>query len=105
MFCSKCGFQLNTGADFCINCGEGVKTTVSETVSTSRIVSYDEFYAQKMERIKRFEPNARPSFFSAKERRFAPTSTATLSQVSINVDYMQLNNEGKLKNVEEKIFR
>ena len=60
MFCSKCGFQLNTGANFCSNCGEGVKTTVSETVSTPRTVSYDEFYAKKsMERIKRFEPKAR----------------------------------------------
>ena len=45
--------------------------------------------------MNRFEPKSRPS--SAKKRRFAPSSTTTLSEVSINVGYMELDNQGKLK--------
>ena len=98
MFCRKCGFELNTCANFCSNCGESVKGTSAETVSTPRTISYDEFYAKKsQERMKRFEPKAKLSSVSAKKRKFAPSSTATLSEVSINVGYMQLDNEGKLK--------
>ena len=88
-------------SNFCNSCGERVEPPVLETVSAPSpsprtIVSFDEFYAKKsLERMNRFEPKSRPS--SAKKRRFAPSSTTTLSEVSINVGYMELDNQGKLK--------
>ena len=106
MFCSKCGLQLKTGANFCNSCGERVKPPVLETISAPSpsprtIVSFDEFYAKKsLERMNRFEPKSRPS--SAKKRRFAPSSTTTLSEVSINVGYMELDNQGKLKKMQRE---
>ena len=110
MFCSKCGTKRITNGNFCHNCGQSfvsnvescgsqhsqqaessnsVASTVTKTIgqkTSASTVSFKEFMKRKeTDRQNKFEP---------KKKKIKVSEKIPEVEVSINVGYMKLDNDG-----------